>query len=109
MQSGQLDTLFEVYERTETKNTAGQVKQQWVQIGRFYGELLPVSTANFVNSSVVGNAVVARIHMRPGDFPALVESHRLLDVDNGLYYDITGILPVIPREKQAIMVTRGKI
>ena len=109
MQSGQLDTLFEVLERTEQKNSGGQVKQVWVGIGDFYGELLPVSTTNFVNSGVMGNALVARIHMRPSDFPELVESHRLRDVDTDLLYDITGILPIIKNEKQAVLVIKVKL
>lgn len=109
MQSGQLDTLFEVLERTEQKNSGGQVKQVWSVIGEFYGELLPVSTTNFVNSGVMGNALVARIHMRPNDFIELVESHRLRDVDTNLLYDITGILPIIKNEKQAVLVTKGKL
>ena len=109
MQSGQLDTLFEVLQRTEQKNSAGQVKQIWTVIGDFCGEVLPVSTTNFVNSGVMGNAIIARIHMRPNDFPELLESHRLRDVDTGKLYDITGILPVEKNRKQAVMVSNGKL
>lgn len=109
MQSGQLDTLFEVLERTNEENSGGQVKQKWAVIGEFFGEILPVSTANFVNSGVMGNAIVARIHMRPNDFPDLGTFHRLHDVDTGMLYDITGILPVIKNQKQAVLVTHGKL
>lgn len=108
MQAGQLDTLFEVLERTEEKNSGGQVKQVWVSIGQFYGQVLPISTTNYVNSGVHGNALVARIHMRKSDFVELVDSHRLRDMDTNKIYDITGILPVT-RSKQAVMVSFGRL
>lgn len=109
MQSGNLDSLFDVLERTEDRNSGGQIKQKWNVIGQFYAEILPVSTNNYVASGVQGNAIVARVHMRPDDFPDLDTFHRLQDVDTGKLYDITGILPVIKGEKQAVMVAYGKL
>ena len=44
MQSGDLDHLYDVLQRTEEKDSAGQKKWVWNKIGEFYGGEVPVST-----------------------------------------------------------------
>lgn len=108
MQSGQLDTLFEVLQRGPAKNSGGQVKQEWSVIGQFFGEVNPVSVNNFVQSGVQGSALVARIVMRPNDFPTLTAANLIRNVDTQQLYTITGILP-FDKGRQSLMVTLGKL
>ena len=108
MQSGDLDTLFDVFERTEEKNSAGQVKQIWKVIGQFYGGVQPISTSAFAQSGVQGSALVCRVVMRPDDFPTINAAHLIQDFDNKEIYKITGALPV-NRSKKALMCTLGKM
>ncbi|MHA3061184.1 phage head completion protein [Acinetobacter sp. ANC 4631] len=108
MQSGQLDTLFEVLERTTQKNAGGQTKYEWSVIGQFYGGVNPVSVNSFVQSSVQGSALVARVVMRPMDFPNLSAAHQIRDVDTQQLYKIDGILPV-SKSRQSLMCSIGKL
>ncbi|MHA3097755.1 phage head completion protein [Acinetobacter brisouii] len=108
MQSGQLDTLFDVLERTTQKNAGGQTKYEWSVIGQFYGGVQPVSVNSFVQSSVQGSALVARVVMRPNDFPNLTSAHQIRDVDTQKFYKIDGILPV-NKSRQSLMCSIGKL
>lgn len=108
MQSGKLDVLFDVLERTTEKNTAGEVKQVWSNIGQFYGDIEPISAANFVQSGVQGSALVCRIVMRPDDFPGIKAEFLLRDVDTNDIYAINGVLPITP-SKKALMCSLGKL
>ena len=108
MQSGDLDTLFDVLQRTEEKNSGGQVKQTWSVIGQFYGGVEPLSTQVFTLSHTQGSALVCRVVMRPDDFPSLNATHMLQDVDNRDVYRIDGKLP-IHKGKQALMCSIGKL
>ena len=108
MQSGNLDTLFDVLQRTEEKNSGGQIKQVWSVIGQFYGGVEPISTQVFALSHTQGSALVCRVVMRPDDFPTLTAVHMLRDVDNNEIYRIDGKLPV-NKGKQALMCSVGKI
>ena len=108
MQSGQVDRLFEVLERTDQKDKVGQIKPVWSPVGQFYGAVNPVSIQSFVNSNAQGSAVVCRINMRPDDFPTLTAAHLLREVDTQEVYKIEGILPV-NRSKQTLMCNYGKL
>lgn len=108
MQSGDLDTLFDVLQRTEEKNSGGQVKQIWLAIGQFYGGVEPVSTQVFTLSHTQGSALVCRVVMRPDDFPNLTAEHMLRDVDSKEIYRIDGKLPV-NKGKQSLMCSIGKL
>lgn len=108
MQSGKLDTLFDVLERTSVKNTGGQQKQEWVKIGEFYGGVEPISTQVFTLSHTQGSALVCRVVMRPDDFPSLNAVHMIQDVDTKEIYRIDGKLPV-NKGKQALMCSIGKV
>ena len=108
MQSGDLDHLYEVMERTEEKDSAGQKKWVWNKIGEFYGGEVPVSTSAFSSSGALGSALVVQINYRPDDFPELKAEHQLRDADSQNIYAITGILPV-SRAKHRIMCAVGKI
>lgn len=108
MQSGALDHLYEVLQRTATKDSAGQRVWEWSKIAEFYGELVPVSVANFSTSGAVGSALVAQVNYRPDDCLELKSEHLLRDVDTQALYAITGILPV-SSAKHRIMCTVGKI
>ena len=108
MQSGELDHLYEVLQRTEEKDSAGQKKWVWIKIGEFYGGEAPVNTTAFSSSGAMGSALVVQINYRPEDFPDLLAEHQLRDVDSKKIYAITGILPV-NRAKHRIMCTVGKI
>lgn len=108
MQSGDLDHLYEVLQRTEQKDSAGQKQWIWTKIGEFYGAEVPVSTSAFVSSGALGSALVVQINYRPDDFPNLKPEHQLRDVDSLNIYAITGILPV-SRFKHRIMCAVGKI
>lgn len=108
MQSGDLDTLFDVFERTEEKNSGGQVKQIWRVIGQFYGGVQPISTTAFAQSGVQGSALVCRVVMRPDDFPSINAALLIQDVDSKEIYKITGALPV-NKGKKALMCVVGKM
>lgn len=108
MQSGDLDHLYEVLERAEEKDSAGQKKWIWTKIGEFYGGEVPVSTSAFSSSGAMGSALVVQINYRPEDFPDLLPEHQLRDVDSQKIYAITGILPV-SHAKHRIMCAVGKI
>lgn len=108
MHNGELDTLFDVLQRTEEKNSGGQNKQVWSVIGQFYGGVEPISTQVFTLSHTQGSALVCRIVMRPDDFPSLNTAHILQDVDNKEIYRIDGKLP-IHKGKQALMCSIGKL
>lgn len=108
MQSGKLDVLFDVLERTTEKNTAGEVKQIWSNIGQFYGDIEPISAANFVQSGVQGSALVCRVVMRPDDFPNIKAAFLLRDVDTNVIYAINGVIP-INSSKKALMCSLGKL
>lgn len=108
MQAGDLDHLYEVLQRTEVKDSAGQKKWIWSSIGQFYGGEVPVNTTAFSSSGAIGSALVVQINYRPEDFPDLLPEHQLRDVDNQKIYAITGILPV-SRAKHRIMCTVGKL
>ena len=108
MHNGKLDTLFDVLQRTEEKNSGGQIKQVWSVIGQFYGGVEPVSTQVFTLSHTQGSALVCRIVMRPDDFPNLTAAHMLRDVDSNEIYRIDGKLPV-NKGKQALMCSIGKL
>lgn len=108
MQSGDLDTLFDVLQRTEEKNSGGQIKQVWASIGQFYGGVEPLSTQVFTLSHTQGSALVCRVVMRPADFPSLNASHMIQDVDTKEIYRIDGKLPV-NKGKQTLMCSIGKI
>lgn len=108
MQSGDLDHLYEVLQRTEEKDSGGQKKWVWNKIGEFYGAEVPVSTSAFSSSGAMGSALVVQINYRPEDFPDLLPEHQLRDADSLDIYAITGILPV-SRAKHRIMCTVGKI
>lgn len=108
MQSGDLDTLFDVLQRTEEKNSGGQTKQVWSVIGQFYGGVEPISTQVFTLSHTQGSALVCRVVMRPDDFPTLTAVHMLRDVDSKEIYRIDGKLPV-NKCKQALMCSIGKL
>lgn len=108
MQSGDLDTLFNVFERTEEKNSAGQTKQIWKNIGQFYGGVQPISTTAFTQSGVQGSALVCRVVMRPDDFPNIGAEMLIQDVDSNEVYKITGALPV-SKGKKSLMCTVGKL
>lgn len=108
MQSGDLGTLFDVLQRTEGKNSGGQVKQTWSVIGQFYGGVEPLSTQVFTLSHTQGSALVCRVVMRPDDFPSLNVTHMLQDVDSRDVYRIDGKLP-IHKGKQALMCSIGKL
>lgn len=108
MQSGQLDTLFDVYERTQVKNTAGQIKQEWLVVGQFYGAVNPISVDAFVQSNKQGSALVARIVMRPDDFPSISSTHFIRDVDTLQTYKVNGVLPV-NSSKKTLMCSEGEL
>lgn len=108
MQSGELDTLFNVFERTDERNSAGQVKQIWKNIGQFYGGVQPISTAAFTQSGVQGSALVCRVVMRPDDFPTINAALLIQDADSNEVYKITGALP-ISKGKKALMCMIGKL
>lgn len=108
MQSGQLDTLFDVYQQSSEKNTAGQKKDVWTKIGSFYGGVEPISTQTFVQSGVQGSALVCRVVMRPDDYPGLNSALIIKDVDRGNIYKISGVLP-INKGKQSLLCTIGKL
>lgn len=108
MQSGELDTLFDVYERTDKKNGAGQIKQEWQVIGSFYGAVKPVSIDAFVQSGKQGSGLVARVVMRPNDFPSISASHFIRDVDTLQTYKVDGVLPV-NKSKKTLMCSEGKL
>lgn len=108
MQSGDLDTLFDVLERTDQKNTGGQVKQEWNQIGQFYGGVEPISTQTFVQSGVQGSALVCRVVMRPDDFPQIKPKHMIKNVDTNEVYVIEGVLPV-NKGKWSLMCKNGAL
>ena len=108
MQSGDLDHLYEVLQRTEEKDSAGQKKWVWIKIGEFYGGEVPVSTSAFSSSGAMVSALVVQINYRPEDFPDLLPAHQLRDADSQNIYAITGILPV-SRAKHRIMCAVGKI
>ena len=108
MQAGKLDTLFEVYQQTTEKNTAGQKKDVWSPIGRFYGGVEPISTQSFVQSGVQGSALVCRVVMRPDDYPEINSTFTIKDLDRGNIYKISGVLP-INKGKQALLCVVGKL
>ena len=108
MQNGNLDTLFNVLQRTDEKNSGGQVKQVWSSIGQFYGGVEPVSTQVFTLSHTQGSALVCRVVMRPDDFPNLNAGQMLQDIDSQEIYRIDGKLP-ISKGKQALICSLGKI
>lgn len=108
MQSGDLDHLYEVLERKKDKNSAGETVNIWVEIGKFYGEEVPVSAQTFASSGASGSAIVVQVNMRPSDFTALKAEHVLRDADSEKLYAITGILPV-GKDKHRLMCTVGKI
>lgn len=108
MQSGELDTLFDVFQQTEEKNTAGQKVQSWKKIGQFYGGVQPISTNAFTQSGTQGSALVCRIVMRPDDFPNINAALLIQDVDTNEIYKISGALP-IDKGKKALMCTVGKM
>lgn len=108
MQSGDLDHLYEVLERKKDKNSAGETVNIWFEIGKFYGEEVPVSAQTFASSGASGSAIVVQINMRPSDLPALKAEHVLRDVDSQKLYAITGILPV-GKDKHRLMCTVGKL
>ena len=107
MQAGDLDHLFDVLERTEVKNAAGQIKQEWIVIGQFWGGVEPVSTNAFVNSGAQGSQIICRIVMRPSDF-AMQPDYLLRDADSQEVYAMAGILPV-DKSKQALLCSIGKL
>ena len=108
MQSGDLDTLFDVLQRTDGKNSGGQIKQIWTAIGQFYGGVEPISTQVFTLSHTQGSALVCRVVMRPDDFPSLNASLMIQDVDTKEIYRIDGKLPV-NNGKQTLMCSIGKL
>lgn len=108
MQSGDLDHLYEVLERTKSKNSAGEVEYMWTKITEFYGGEVPVSAQTFSSSGASGSAIVIQINMRPDDCPELKAEHQLRDVDTQTLYAITGILPV-SRDKHRLMCKVGKL
>ena len=108
MQSGKLDTLFDVLERTTEKNSGGQVKQDWINIGQLYGGIEPLSTQTFVNSSVQGSALICRVVIRPDDFPNIKPKHMIRNVDTDEIYVIEGIIP-INKSKSALMCKIGAL
>ncbi|OJK08891.1 phage head-tail adapter protein [Acinetobacter baumannii] len=108
MQSGKLDVLFDVLERTTEKNSAGETKQIWSIIGQFYGDIEPISAANFVQSGIQGSALVCRVVLRPDDFPNIKAAFLLRDVDTNDIYAINGVLPITP-SKKALMCSLGKL
>lgn len=108
MQPGKLNHLFDVLDRTEVRNEAGQVKQDWVVIGQFYGGIEPVSANAFVNSGAQGSQLICRVVMRPNDFD-VSPAHLLRDVDSGRIYAISGIIPVPEDNKNALMCSVGKL
>ena len=106
MQSGELDHLFDVLQRTVTKNPVGQIKQEWIVIGQFWGGIEPVSTNAFVNSGAQGSQIICRVVMRPSDFN--IQPDYLLRVaDTDEIYAIQGKLPV-DQSKQALLCSIGK-
>lgn len=107
MQSGDLDTLFDVFEQTEDKNSAGQKKQVWIGIGQFCGGVQPINVNAFTQSSVQGSALVCRVVMRPDDFPTINAALLIQDVDTKEIYKITGVLPV-NKGKKTLMCVVGK-
>lgn len=108
MQSGDLDTLFDVFQQTEEKNSAGQVKQIWKNIGQFFGGVQPINTAAFVQSGVQGSVLVCRVVMRPDDFPSINAALLIQNVDSKEIYKINGALP-INKGKKALMCSVGKL
>lgn len=107
MQSGQLDTLFDVLERLPTTNAAGQTTDSWQVVGQFWGGVEPISASAFVNSGVQGANLVCQIIMRPTDFPVKAE-HMIRDAYSLAIYDIEGILPVPIDNKNRLMCSIGK-
>lgn len=108
MQSGDLDTLFDVFEQTDEKNSAGQLKPVWKKIGSFYGGVEPVNTQSFVQSGVQGSALICRVVMRPDDFPNISAAFQIKDLDLNKIYKITGVMP-INKGKNALMCVLGKL
>lgn len=108
MQSGDLDTLFDVFQQSDEKNSAGQKIQVWKVIGQFYGGVKPISTNAFSQSGAQGSALVCRVVMRPDDFPNINAALLIQDVDTKEIYKITGALPV-NKGKKALMCIVGKM
>lgn len=108
MQSGKLDTLFEVLERGPGKNTGGMVKQEWTSIGQLYGGVEPVNTNAFVASGAQGSALICRVVIRPDDFPSIQPKHMIRNVDTDEIYVIEGIIP-INKGKSALMCKTGAL
>lgn len=108
MQSGNLDHLFHVLQRSSRKNSMGEEDWQWSEIGQFYAAVSPVSAQTFTSSGAMGSAIVAQLNYRPNDFPELNYGHLLRDVDTQEVYAITGILP-ISKSKARIMCKVGAI
>ena len=108
MQSGDLDHLYEVLERTKSKNSAGETEYIWTVIAKFYGSEIPVSAQTFSTSGASGSAIVVQINMRPSDCPELKSEHQLRDIDTQALYAISGILPV-SRDKHRLMCKVGKL
>lgn len=107
MQSGELDTLFNVFQQTDEKNSAGQKVQSWENIGHFYGGVQPISTNAFTQSGTQGSALVCRVVIRPDDFPTINAALLIQDVDTKEIYKITGVLPV-NKGKKTLMCVVGK-
>lgn len=108
MQSGNLDHLFDVLQRSSTKNSIGEEIWQWSEVGQFYAAVSPVSAQTFTSSGAMGSAIVAQLNYRPTDFTELNYGHLLRDVDTQEIYAITGILPV-GKSKSRIMCKVGVI
>lgn len=108
MQAGKLNHLFDVLDRTDVPNAAGQIKQDWAVIGQFWGGIEPVSANAFVNSGAEGSQLICRVVMRPTDFD-VSPAHLLRDVDSGKIYAISGIIPVPEDNKNVLMCSIGKL
>lgn len=108
MQSGLYNQLFEVFAQTEQKDEAGQTKNQWLPIGKFWGRVEPVSTNAFVQSGAQGSALVCRVKMRMSDFN-VIAAHRIRDMHSNDVYDIQGVIPIPNDNEKALMCSVGSL
>lgn len=104
---GKLITPISILRATVERTSSGAVRESEVVISTVWCQLLPISTADFVQAQAAGASLDAKLHIDWAVDIKTSDRVRTLDASNTTY-DVLGVMPV-PEDNKKIVLCRTKI
>lgn len=106
IEASKLDRRMDVLSPVDPpiRDATGGVVASWSVSAQTYGQLLPISTKDWIASTAENNEITALINVR--DHVPVKAKDRILDLITGDIYEVRGVMPVIVDCKKQIRCTR---